>query len=380
MMGAEGKVRMQGVYEYLVLESETIDYEERWIFDAVKEDCRWRIAYQILSSSRQEYSSAYGRSVGTCDGTNVYVVKHFNRQEMPEVSGWHHGQVSPQHPVADAVIYPGTVPPPREWTVFTLWFGLASDCVLGAPTGRSPAVFFMDLARFYECADCWLDYFRSNAPGDPGREWIVLRNPGYEITRDHRTDWRIIRYPQLAPYDKGYVAGVGEWRGIHYVDDQKVPLSFVYNGYLARGRLVGGRGRHAEIERVLENVVRFSCVVTQVSRADLGECPMPLPVGRVLVQDRRLAREGWAYVKYTVTDGRWWTMEELRNYAPAWPRMSLEEEARLMLAGPPERPERRLLRPVLYMLVGLPLFFWAVGWFLRRKRGVGSGAEEQLPG
>lgn len=348
-----GGVRLQGSYDYIVRpENRTPLFSARYNFEVIIAGCSWIISYEDLSAATNA-NVLNVRATASCDGTNIYLVQYHSESAVKRTWGSRYNSVKPKLPTAVAKIFPGNYPPPEEFTLQNIWFALAADCVLGSSTGRAKPVGIADLAIFYGDTNFYCTYFRTIDKSNPRTHLITLTNDGYFFVRDER-DGKVRWLNYAPPYDKGFVEGTGIWRGVTNFGDVLVPREFEFTAFAPK---FGSRDS-AEFERTFS----FKCIVTNVEPATVGEIPVPLPNGRVLVADRRLANEGWARIDYMATNA-WKPIEVVTAAVRAQnpPKSSFESEVIYALTAPANKPG--WFRYAIGFLIALPLGLWALGAF-----------------
>jgi hypothetical protein len=351
-------VRMQGIYRYVVRPDNPVPvFAAEYNFDVLVSGCSWIIAYEDTSAlTNAELLNV--RATASCDGTNIYFVQYQSESAVKKAWGNRYDSVKAQLPTIIAKIFPGVYPPPEEFTLQTIWFALAADCVLGPASGRIKPIESVDLAMFYGNTNVYCGYYRTTDQNKPGTHQITLTNDGYFAVRDNR-DGKVLRLKGAPPYDKGFVQGIGIWSGTTNVGAVRVSREFEFTAFAPRF----GRRDSAEFERTFS----FRCIVTNVGPATVGEIPVPLPNGRVLVADRRLANEGWARIDYMATNG-WMAVNDdfIAFRAQNSPKSSFESEVLAVLNHP--RSEFKWFRYATWLLLVLPLGLWALGAFRQKYK------------
>ena len=362
-------VRLQGTYEYVVRpENHFPVFSARYNFDVIIAGCSWIISYEDLSASTNA-NLLDVRATASCDGTNIYFVQYQSESAAKHTWGSRYDSVKNDLPVAVAKIFPGNYPPPEEFILHTIWFAFGANCVLGSPAGKAKPVQYADLAMFYGDTNYFSGYFRTTGESNPTTHLITLTHNGFILIR-HGPDWAVRRLKLLPPYDKGFVEGVGVWRGVTNISDVSVPNEFEYTGFAPKFR--------SPNPPAFEKTFTYRCIVTNVETAMTDEMPVRLPNGRVLVTDRRLANEGWSRITYMATNN-WIPLEDVIAMARAQniEKSSFESDVVYTLSAgkPPVKSNSAGIPPVKsnrirYMFcfaIALPLVLWAIGAFWNKK-------------
>ena len=356
--GAMGCTKLKGVCEYTLLRPVQPFYSQRCSFEVSATGGSWVICYEDLAAATNQ-DLLNVRAVASCDGRNIYFVQFQSEGGNRNAWGAKYESVKGSLPTAIATIYPGTYPPPEQPMLQRLWFALASASVLHPPAGRLKPLECVDLAIFYNNRDFSWDYHVRTDPSLPGQRSMFLTNSGNFIVRDHATG-RVSRLRCAPPYDRGFLAGLGVWRDSTDDAGVAVPAEFEYTGFDPKYSSGGGPSE-------LVPGVRYACVVTNTESATIDKLPVPLPAGRVLVIDRRLAKRGWAHLDYVTTNG-WLAAEDpfVAFRARNSPRVSLEEEVLGALGL--KVAHANGLRNCIWVLFALPLGALACRGLLNKLR------------
>ena len=270
----------------------------KYDFEASLCGCSWAITCDGPMSS-SDPSEARVKRTWSSDGTNIYLVEFHTEEGARKAFGDRYASVKDQLEVALAEIFPGTFPPPRG-VITDIWFGLASSCLTSNSNGTIKSLGYADLAVFYT-TNFYLNYFWRDPPDEPGTREIVLRSDGHFFAWDAASR-RIINATYAAPYDRGWTVGVGVYRRWTNMAGIFVPLEFEYTGYSPS--LTG------EAATDLVRVKVCKCTVSACRAGVAGQIPPPLPMGRVIVTDRRFIPAGYATVNYLAINGAWLAQDD----------------------------------------------------------------------
>jgi hypothetical protein len=301
----------------------------------------WIIEYYGSRPSRGG-PSVDTQTVASCDGTNIYVVEIQNDEANRAVWADDYERVKDSLPRAVAAMFLGTYPPPEQPTLQHIWLAFASHCILNEPSGTTKPLTAVDLALFYDtnfvCNYSWeLDTERA-------MRRLTFSNASFFLQRAS-TDGKVRRLKYESPYDAGFIEGVGLWTNESTILGQKVATQCVFSSYFPRF----DNNTRAECVRTMS----FKCVATNIDRSVITQIPPPLPEGRVLVTDRRLANNGGSRLDYILTNG-WAGASEsmLALRARHTPQSSLEEEV-LDTFGI-KRPSTSLMRIIVWIVLAAP--------------------------
>ena len=317
-VGAAHGVIVRGRAEY-ILEPNAgrPGFESTCGFEASVAGCGWVIRYQPWSVSSRDRVDR--EVVGSCDGTNIYVVHFVAEAAARKAFGDRYEAMKDQLPVANAEIFPGAYPPPEAWDLQKLWLGLASSCVFRRPRGQVKPVSGVDLAVFYDDARFRCDYHWTTNAADPAERFLVLWNQGGHPTRDSR-DWRLTFAKYPPPYNHGFTNGIARWTGGRVVAGTFVARSFDFTEFAPQP---GGNSPGA-----LRPAYLYRCVVTNITEGEIGPIPPPPPPGSVFVWDRRFEKQGVPRLDYAIRKGAWLSSEEpgLLARVRATPKSSFDDE------------------------------------------------------
>jgi hypothetical protein len=360
---AQSGVRLQGSYEYVVRPDNPIPaFSARYNFDVILAGCSWIISYEDLSASTNA-NLVNVRATASCDGTNIYFIQYQSESGIKHVWGSRYDSVKNQLPRVVAKIFPGDYPPSEEYILYTMWFAFGANCVLTSSTGNARPLYHGDLAMFYGDTNFFWGYVRAIDESNPRTHLITLRNRGFSLVRD-APDWKVHRLNYGPPYDKGFVEGVGVWRGVTNIGDVPVPNEFEYTAFSPKFKNPSGS---PDFERTMF----YKCIVTNVETATTGEIPVQLPTSKVFVTDRRLAHEGWSRIDYTATNG-WISLKDVLSMARTQNREKTSFESEVVFAASHGHPpgESNWFRYLIWLAIALPPVFWAAGafWWYKHKQ------------
>ena len=287
-------------------------------------------------------------STASCDGTNIYVVNVQSEKAAKKVLGDQFEIVRHDLPYAIVKVYPGVYPTPKEQQLQFLWFGVASHCVFQGGDGSAKPPFIVDDAIFgsdaYFCRYEWLNEASS------GERRLVLKSDGREWIRN-RPSGKIDVVRLLPPFDKGYILGEAIWRSTTNLLGIPVFGEYEFTAFLPK---------QASNTRVHENV-SFStrCKIHKIFKSKTSAVTTELQGVKVLVEDRRFAREGHPLVTYTSTN--FWSPKvgsELKQILQSKPQETVEQEVLRQLGV-----QARSKRPVVLILITASTFL-AAGWLI----------------
>ncbi len=294
---ATGKagIVLSGSYEFLSY-ARNVALSYSYDFEASICGCAWIISCEgpTVSSDPKMPKMKW---VGSCDGTNIYLVEVHDDDMHKKAWGDRYSTVKDQLEVATAEIFPGDFPPPARATELRhIWFALASGCVVGSTNGRMKTLGGEDLAVFYS-TNCYMNYYWTNNTAEPGARVIVLQSDGHFFGRDYRTGETFKEARYAAPFDKGFTYGIGVYHQWTNVAATFVPIEFEFTAFTPKP--------DAKVVSDLEKWNGYKCTVSKFRSTVLERIPPDLPKGKVLVTDRRFLADGYATVNYAVTNGRW---------------------------------------------------------------------------
>lgn len=311
-------------------------YSEHYNFEVTVSGGKWTIVYEVPEASRKP-EVLHVRGIASCDGKDIYLVQYQGLEAVKQAWGDRFESVRHELPVAQAEIFPGKYPPPNPIVLQQLWFAFASDEVFSGSSGKAKPPAFVDLAIFYradfECLYSWKN-------SETTRQ-LDLRNDGRMPRRELGTG--TFSFRPVPPY----TSGVGLWLRNLDIADIFVPQSFEYTEFAppAGAQTSGG----------LLKTWAFRCIVTNAHTGAIAPILATLPVGRVLITDRRFIEEGYSKIDYISTNG-WISRDD--SYVTAQlvnrPKLSLEEEFVRTRRHAPTRTGKPV-KFVIWMSIALPL-------------------------
>jgi|SRR5665213_70119 len=144
---------ISGIYEYsLHPDAPKPLFSTRCCFEITRSDCFWTITYEEIPLSTN-IEKLNADSVASFDGKSIYFVQFQNQDIVKKRWGEHFDSVKSQLTDATAEIFLGNYPPPKQFILQNIWFGMASKCVLDACNGKVKPPFLADLAVFDDTID-----------------------------------------------------------------------------------------------------------------------------------------------------------------------------------------------------------------------------------
>ncbi len=296
----ETGITLSGTYEYSVYSgSSTPQYSARFDFQASIAGRAWIIKYeQTADSSNADTSNT--KAVASCDGTNIYVVNFQNERTDKKVWGDRYESVKNELPMAMAIIYPGDYPPPQEFALQNIWRAFASSSVFANSKGKAKPPYSVDLATFYDTNyNC--DYYWTTNETQAGCRQLILKSDGH-LLDDVRINGKVQHVKPAAPYDDGFINGVGLLSQVTNIVGLSVPTKFEFTAFspARRGPTI------LDAAGALRMAYTYRCTVTDIDTAVISSVPAPLPKGRVLVTDHRFdKRKAPPAHSFLSTTGKW---------------------------------------------------------------------------
>jgi hypothetical protein len=270
----------------------------------------WVIDYRSVSAITN-LGESYIEVISSCDGTNVYVVHHWNPKDV----------TNPKAVTTDATIYPGALLPSLEADVYRLWVAfLSSTEWTNASGGAKPRA--SDLSLFYntnfECSYLWTT---NNMDGSVRK--LILKSGSRTFGRDIHDNGKLKFFTLPAPYQNGYTMAEGVWRQATNINGVLVPLEFKLSDLTPK--------QNATSSTDLTVIDHFTCQVTNVYTAVLP----PIPVGlqgsaqMVLVDDHRFWQQEHPTLTYAITTNKWQpeVAPNLQARLMDMPKISLENQS-----------------------------------------------------
>jgi hypothetical protein len=308
-------VIVSGSYEYDVSER----YHRRYDFEISLFGCSWIIAYED-PSALTDSNTLVARSVASCDGTNIYHVQFHSEPAVRKAWGDRYESIRADLPVAVANVFPGTYPPPRDFTLVHLWFAFGSGCVFNGSFGSNRPPSSVDLALFYEDPRFLSEYQWSTIDAKVGSREIAFKNNGYFARRDTGSRGKVVYSRYLPPFQNGFISARGVVSQATNCAGMTLPLKFDFTEFVPDYGVTNFKR--------LRPIYTYTCSVTNVGLVDGAPIPVALPEGRVDVSDIRFQSRGYAQVNYILTNG--WIVdtndEFLISRLQNSPKVSLEEE------------------------------------------------------
>jgi hypothetical protein len=350
---------LSGTYEYTLYDAgEQPIASMNYLFEVSVAGCFWRITY-LDTASYTNKALANVRSIATCDGTDIYLIKEQSKSAAIKAWGDRYEQVKDKLLDGLATVFPGSYPPAtgsEEFVLQNIWLGFASDCVLGATEGKAKPPFLSDLAVFYS-TNYSCDYYRSAEGQDLGIGKVIFAS-GEQFFERNLNDGRIINSIKNSAFNKGNTNGVGVWRNPTQFSGVTVPREFEFTAFSPR---ISGTNVDGLLTRY-----RYRCTVTNIEQRGITALVENIAVGRMAVTDRRFSASGPAAVQYVTTNAILSKSDtNLVRLALAAPKLSLDEEA-LRDLGITNRPGK-WSRGAVWLFLFLPLAFFAARGLVKKQ-------------
>jgi len=334
---------LEGLYIYeMPLFPSSLEKSGQGFFRVFIGQDSWIVSYQKRDDAMNRERLHEAGFTASCDGRNVYVIRHLDSQGLP-----------PRTVSQMADIYPGSIPPPLKQDLYNIWLAFASFQELTNDQGTTRSPNAPDLSLFYnqdnQCLYKWTN--DANSTIFPS---LTIHSELHPLTRDLPGSGRLYRLRLPPALAGGYLMLSARWSN---------PTSTQYG--IVPSRVEGDFFSINEKNRTDTNLyvrMRFVCQVTNVTCSVMDPIPAGFDgTGPIYVKDHRFASLGLADVTYVLTN-RWSRAVEewINRQAFSRPRKSLEvaalEEYGLHPPWWKDFIARWGSRVILLLLASLPLY------------------------
>lgn len=266
-------------------------------------------------------------------------------------------------------VYPGKEPPPFEEYPYQLWLAFVCAKEWTDASGKvKPPTMTLDLSEFYN-PSFFCNYRWTSDSQASWKRALLLKMDGRFLHRDIRNNGSLVYVSLPPPFQDGYLLGRGLWYEVTNIAGVSFPTRYQFTYFVPAAEAVS--------EQDLTAMYSFWFEVTNA----FGVRGQPVPIGLgsvqslALVSDHRFESEGYATVKYAITNGTTdfrskGMPSQIKSKLAMVPKRSFEEEALLRLGfTPPQKApsantRRNLFRVFLGCVAALPV---AVMWLASRR-------------